>query len=180
MHLLAISGSLRALSTNGALLDAAVALAPPGTRIEVFSGLAELPHYNPDREESLPAPVVAFRTLVARVDGLLISSPEYAFGVPGSLKNALDCLVGGAEFVGKPIALLGASPRAVVSRESLVRTLTAMAGRIVEEASITLPLLGRKLDAAGILADAELRAPLERALAAFVADIASAPRADAE
>jgi chromate reductase, NAD(P)H dehydrogenase (quinone) len=179
MRLLAISGSLRAASTNGALVQAAVTLAPAGTSIEVFTGLAELPHYNPDWEDGLPPAVAAFRALIAEVDGLLISSPEYAFGVPGSLKNALDCLVGGAEFVAKPIALLGASPRAVISRESLVRTLTAMAGRIVEEASVTLPLLGKKIDAAGIVADAELRAPLERALAAFVANIASARSAGA-
>ncbi|HEV8549360.1 MAG TPA: NAD(P)H-dependent oxidoreductase [Polyangiaceae bacterium] len=171
MQFLAVCGSLRGASTNLALLEAAIELAPPGVSIEPFDGLAQLPHYNPDCEESLPPAAAAWRALVGRADGLLLSSPEYAFGVPGSLKNALDWLVGGAEFVGKPIALLGASPRAVTSRESLVRTLTAMAGRIVEEASITLPLLGRKLDAAALLADPALREPLEHALAAFVESV---------
>jgi len=174
MDLLAISGSLRRASSNGALLKAVRALAPEGVRVQLFEGLAELPHYNPDLEESLPESAVAWRATVAKANGVIISSPEYAFGVPGSLKNALDWLVGGPEFSGKPVALFGASPRAVTSRESLVRTLRAMAGDLVEEASVTLPLLGKKIDAEVILADPALREPLERALAQFVASVARA------
>jgi len=98
MLLLAISGSLRAASSNSRLLDAAVALAPPGVQVIRYDGLGTLPPFNPDVEaDGLPAPVGQLRALVARADAIVISSPEYAHGVPGSLKNALDWLVSGVE-----------------------------------------------------------------------------------
>jgi chromate reductase, NAD(P)H dehydrogenase (quinone) len=176
MHWLAISGSLRAISSNGALLRAAIQLAPANVKISLYDGLSTLPHYNPDLEEALPSAAAELRAIIESVDGLLISSPEYAFGVPGSLKNALDWLVGGHEFVGKPIALFNASPRATTARDSLIRTLTAMAGRIITEASITLPLLGRNLSAAAIEQDPELSAALRAALEAFQTAIERSPR----
>ncbi|MDF5726788.1 MAG: NAD(P)H-dependent oxidoreductase, partial [Rhizonema sp. PD38] len=84
--------------------------------------------------------------------GLVISSPEYAHGIPGVLKNALDWLVSGEEFIGKPIALFNASPRAIYATASLTEIVTTMAGRIVPEACLTISLLGKNLDAAGIFA----------------------------
>ncbi len=99
IRLLAISGSLRAVSSNTSLLKAAQLLAPETMRIELYDGLASLPHFNPDLDiEPLPPPVAELRAKIGVADGLLISSPEYARGVPGSLKNALDWLVSGAEF----------------------------------------------------------------------------------
>lgn len=99
IRLLALSGSLRARSSNGALLEAAALLAPAGMRIEPFAGIGALPHFNPDLEAgALPDAVRALRERVGAADGLLISCPEYARGIPGSFKNALDWLVGGPEF----------------------------------------------------------------------------------
>jgi NAD(P)H-dependent FMN reductase len=85
MRLLAISGSLRAVSTNTALLQAAMLLAPEGVEIELYDGLARLPHFNPDLDvEPVPPEVSAWREKIRQADGLLISSPEYARGIPGS------------------------------------------------------------------------------------------------
>jgi NAD(P)H-dependent FMN reductase len=98
---------------------------------------------------------------------LLICSPEYAHGVPGVLKNALDWLVGSGEIVGKPIALVNASPRAVHAQASLVETLRVMSADLVDEASITIPLSGRTLDRAGIAADGELCGAIRSALIAL-------------
>jgi chromate reductase len=167
MRFLAISGSLRRVSSNTALLRAAAALAPEGVEVEVYGGLGDLPHFNPDLEEAEPAAVTDFRALVRAADGLLISSPEYAHGVPGVMKNALDWLVSDEHFMGKPVALLSASPRAVYSQASLTETITVMSARIVPEASITVPLHGKKLDADGVAADPELAGPLRAALVAF-------------
>jgi chromate reductase len=176
VRLLAISGSLRAASSNGAALSAACRLAPPGIEVVRYEGLAGLPHFNPDLDgDPPPAPVVALRAEVGRADGILISSPEYARGVPGSLKNALDWLVSSFEFPGKPVALINTSPRAEHAQASLRLTLETMSARLVPEASVTLPLLGRPIDAAGIAADPQLSAGLRQALAAFAAAIA--PRA---
>ena len=176
MKILAISGSLRAASTNTAALRAAATLAPEGVEISLYGGLGDLPHFNPDLEGSDPPAVADFRARVREADGLLISSPEYAHGVPGVMKNALDWLVGGTEFIGMPVALLNATPPALYAQASLTETLTAMAGNLVAEASIVLPLRGRKVDAAGIAADPALADALRAAIAAFVSAIPSISR----
>jgi len=167
MRFLAISGSLRRVSVNTAVLRAAALLAPEGIEITLYEGLGDLPHFNPDLEENEPPAVTDFRVQVREADGLLISSPEYAHGVPGSLKNALDWLVGGSEFIDKPVVLLNATPPATWAQASLAETVTVMSGRLVSEASISLSLRGKKLDAAGIAADPELAGPLCEAIAAF-------------
>ncbi len=173
MQILSISGSLRRVSVNTAVLRAAALLAPDGIEITVYEGLGDLPHFNPDLEADEPAAVTDLRVRVRAADGLLISSPEYAHGVPGALKNALDWLVGGSEFIDKPVALLNATPPATWAQASLAETVTVMSGRLVSEASISLPLRGKKLDAAGIAADPELAGPLREAIAAFARGIES-------
>jgi chromate reductase len=176
MKILAISGSLRAASTNTAALRAAVMLAPEGVEISLYDGLGDLPHFNPDLEDSDPPAVADFRARVREADGLMISSPEYAHGVPGVMKNALDWLVSGSEFIDMPVALINATPPATYSQASLTETLTVMSGHIVAAASISLPLRGRKLDAAGIAADPALAEALRAAIAAFVSAIPSISR----
>ena len=112
MKVLAISGSLRAASINSALLRAAARLAPPGMLVTSLSGIGDLPLFNPDFEPHVPPPVAALYAAVAAADALLIASPEYAHGITGTIKNALDWLVSVESFVCKPVAVLNASPRA--------------------------------------------------------------------
>lgn len=172
--LLAISGSLRERSTNTEVLRAAALLAPPTVRVTLYDGLAKLPHFNPDLDREgavLPVPVQELRAQVGAADGLLICSPEYAHGVPGSLKNALDWLVSGPEMPHKPIALLNASPRSTHAQASLAETLRTMSAQLVPGASIELPLGGRRLDAAGIAADPSLAHLLRSALTAMLAAV---------
>ncbi len=175
MKILAISGSLRAASTNTALLRAAALLAPGGVVIDLYQGLGGLPHFNPDLEDAEPPAVTDLRVRVREAGGLLFAVPEYAHGVPGALKNLLDWLVGGEEFIYKPIALLNASPRAAHAQASLQETIRTMSGNVIEEASIAVPLLGRSLDPASIAADREIADPLRGAIAAFARAIESLP-----
>jgi NAD(P)H-dependent FMN reductase len=165
VRFLAVSGSLRAVSSNTALLQAAARLAPPGVEVELYGGLADLPHFNPDLEATEPAAVSDLRARVRAADGLLICSPEYAHGVPGSLKNMLDWLVGGSEFWNKPVALFNASPASTHAQAALAETIRTMAGRLVDDAAIALPLRGRDLDAAAIAADETMGATIRTALA---------------
>ncbi|HEY9382149.1 MAG TPA: NADPH-dependent FMN reductase [Gemmatimonadales bacterium] len=168
LKFLAVSGSLRQASANTELLRAAALLAPPGLLIIPLDGLGELPPFNPDLDTDLPPPAVrVLRERIGAADGLLISSPEYAHGVPGVLKNALDWLVGGSEIVGKPIGLLNASPRAVHAQESLAEILRTMAAEVVPAARVSVPLLGRNLAAAAIAADPELARVVRGALDAL-------------
>lgn len=174
MRILAISGSLRSASLNTALLRAVAALAPETVKVELWGGLGDLPNFNPELDgDEPPAAVADYRSRLNAAAGVLISSPEYAHGVPGVLKNALDWVVGSGELVGKPVALLNASPRAQHAQASLVETLTVMTAVLVEEAAITVPLLGKTLDEHGMASDPQFAGPLRMAIDAFARAIAS-------
>ena len=104
--------------------------------------IGKLPLYNPDLEHPVPDQVVGLRGQIADSQALLIASPEYAHGVTGSLKNALDWLVSFEPFANKPVALLNASPRAHHADDALREILKTMSAELVEAASITVPLQG--------------------------------------
>lgn len=176
MLVLTISGSLRTSSTNSVLLRAVADLAPTGTKVTAYTNLADLPHFNPDLDQQPAlAAVQALRAALAAADAVLISSPEYAHGVPGSLKNALDWVVGSGELSGKPVGLLNSAPRATHAQAALVEILLTMNARVVDEAVLTLPLAGRGLDEAAIVADAELSAAIRAGFAALSLAPASLP-----
>lgn len=91
MRFLALSGSLRAASSNTSMLQAMISLAPATLDLRLYSQLAELPHFNPDLDvEPGPFPEQDFRSKLQRAQALVISTPEYAHGLPGTLKNVLD------------------------------------------------------------------------------------------
>lgn len=172
MRILAIAGSLRARSINRTVLEAARLLAPSGVQIQLFDELGDLPLFNPDREEEYLPAIAALRAAVSDADGLLICSPEYARGVSAVLKNALEWLVSGPEFPGKPVAVINASQRSTEADGQLRLILRTMSARLIEEASVTIPMLGRNLDAEGIAADATLSGALRTALIDLGAAIA--------
>jgi NAD(P)H-dependent FMN reductase len=177
IRLLALSGSLRRASSNTFLLQAAAMVAPSDVEVCFYEGLGGLPPFNPDCDQDgqTPVAVLDFRLRLKAADGILISSPEYAHGVSGVLKNALDWIVGSGEFSSRPVALFNASPRASLAHASLVEIIRTMDARLVPEASVALPLLGRKLDATAIASDPEMAAALRASLAAFARAIATKP-----
>ena len=169
MQILAVFGSLRANSSNTNLLRAAATLAPKGVEISLYSGLADLPHFNPDLDdETVSQAVKDWRSQLKSVDGVVFCAPEYAHGVPGVLKNALDWIVSSGELVDKPVVLFNASPRSTFAQASLVETLTVMSAKIASNASVTLQLLGKPLSANEIRADPGLSAALRSAVELFV------------
>ncbi len=182
MRFLAVCGSLRAISSNALVLRVAAALAPLGVDIVFYNGLADLPHFNPDLDTmaddpKLPLPACELRAQVGAVDGILISSPEYAHGVPGSMKNALDWLVGSSEFPGKPVVLLNASPRSTHAQASLAETLRTMSAELVEGSPFAVPLAGKGLDEAEALAHPEIASAIQEALAALIRTVDAQRRA---
>jgi NAD(P)H-dependent FMN reductase len=140
---------------------------------ETYEGLASLPHFNPDEDEDgrpVPPAVAELRARVIAADGWVISSPEHAHGVPGSLKNALDWLVSCPEVPGKPVLLLNASAAGgVFAQAALAETLRTMSLEVLE-ASLTQPFLSRKLQEDSALEPAAAR-DLRHALAALAAAI---------
>jgi len=148
--------------------------------IVLYAGLSELPHFNPDLDregQAAPEAVAKLRSQVSASDGLIICSPEYAHGVPGSLKNALDWLVSWPDFAGKPVLLLNASGAGGEwAQRSLVETLTIMSAR-VSDASLLAPFLRKKLDPGAAQPDAESARLLRERLEAFAAGIRSSRQA---
>jgi chromate reductase len=172
MKILALSGSLRAASVNAALLSAAAKLAPAGIAIVLYRGLAALPAFNPDDDcEPLPETASRLRQEVGAADGLILAAPEYAHGLPGAFKNALDWLVGSTEFPGKPIMLINAAPRAFHAQASLREILSTMSARLVAEAFVTVKAPNEATTTEALLADPAIAGPLRMGIERFVAAI---------
>jgi NAD(P)H-dependent FMN reductase len=174
MKLLGISGSLRAASTNTRLLMAALQLLPPGVEMHVTTLIEKLPPFNPDDDVERIDVVSQWVQEVKTADGLVISTPEYARGYPGALKNALDWLVNTDAYVDKPFMLLKASARSNVAHETLIVVLETMSGRHIADASVTIPLLGTNLVVPQILATPEFATRIRESLSTFVSALREA------
>jgi chromate reductase len=170
VRILAIAGSLQAGSANAAVLRVARALAPPGVTVEIWDGLGAVPPFNPDDAgPPAPPPVEDLRARVAAADGVLLATPEYAHGMPGVLKNALDWLVGTGELYGKRVAVLTGSPRpdgGAHARRWTEQTLGAQ-GAVVVASDVAFVRRGEPADDAA--ARPEPAAVIRDALAALAA-----------
>jgi len=175
IEIFALSGSLRAASTNSALVAALAQNAPSGCRVSVYDGLGRLPIFNPDDEgERTPPEASRLIEAVTRADGVIISCPEYAHGVPGGLKNALDWLVSRDAAVEKPAMLVHASPRSLFARTALAEIMRTMSFSLYEEAVLEIALLGKKPpEVEAILDEPESRLVMRDAVAAFAEFIRS-------
>jgi NAD(P)H-dependent FMN reductase len=169
INLLGISGGLRLQSSNTALIAALGTLAPPSVTVSLYQDLARLPHFNPDDEQGdLPAVAAELRRSVGEADGLVLSTPEYAHGLPGSFKNALDWLVGSVTFPGKPIMLVFGSAASIHAPASLREVLRTMSGVLVQDADVTLELRGRSPRPEDLAADPIIAEALRTGLSVFV------------
>ena len=171
IRVLAISGSLRRASINTAALEALSRLAPHGVSVLVYRDLGKLPPFNPDddvEDDPKPEPVETFRQLVGASDAIVIAAPEYAHGLPGVLKNALDWLVASETFAGKRVVLINTSPRAFHAQADLREILGTMAARLMPEAFVTLPLGARTVSAEDVLKDATCARRLKETLDALI------------
>ncbi len=143
LKLLAISGSLRSHSSNTLFIERIAELADDRIAIDLFADLHRLPHFNPDNEPSDDVVVQDLTRRMRVADGFVVSTPEYAHGVPGSLKNALDWLVGTDAFIEKPFAVLRACDRSIHAPQSLIEILTTMSGIHLSQADLTIDLRGK-------------------------------------
>ena len=169
MKILAISGSLRAASVNSALLRATARLAPSDLQIRVYAHLGALPLFNPDHEPTPPAAVKALRAAVAAADALIFASPEYAHGITGAIKNALDWLVSFEPFAYKPVAIFSASPRSTYADPALRETLHTMSASIVNDACFSAQLVGAKMSEDDMVQSTPISTHIKAALAALQA-----------
>jgi chromate reductase, NAD(P)H dehydrogenase (quinone) len=167
LEILAMSGSLREGASNTALLEAARRVAPVGIAVRMYDGLAGLPHFNPDDDgvdAVAPAPVAELRALVGSADAILMSTPEYAHGLPGAFKNALDWLVSFPDFVGKVVAIVSPSARSIHAPAQLHEVLTTMSARLLTEAPVVIQLPSRDMSPDDITASPDLASRLQSLL----------------
>jgi NAD(P)H-dependent FMN reductase len=162
---LLVSGSLRAGSTNTAVLRTAQKVAPLAMQSALYEGLGALPHFNPDDDVDPPPPAVAvLRTQVHRADALMICTPEYAGALPGSLKNLLEWLIGDEHprsVYGKPVAWINASPRsATETHDSLRKVLGYAHATILDDVSAEIPVVASLIGADGEIHDQGVRAQI--------------------
>ncbi|PTS94067.1 flavoprotein, partial [Pedobacter sp. HMWF019] len=146
-NIVAICGSTRKNSSNLNLIRFIAQQYAEIFNFIIFEGLADLPHFNPELDnESGPKTVNDFRSLIKAADAVLICTPEYAVGVPGSLKNAIDWTVSSMEFSRKPVLLITASTSGHYAHQSLLGTLLIIESRITEESQFVISSIGTKIN----------------------------------
>jgi chromate reductase len=170
LKFLALSGSLRKASYNTAAINALRALAPSNVEI-VVGEIGDLPLFNPDRENEHIPSLIKLKSYLKESSGLILATPEYAHGISGPLKNALDWFVSGVEFQYKPIMLINTSPRAFHAQASLREVLITMSGSLIERAHVSIPLLSSDLDSVGIIKSEEIASALKTGISEFCNEI---------
>jgi NAD(P)H-dependent FMN reductase len=181
IKILAFCGSLREKSLNRMALDAMTLRAPFGVEITIFDQLEYLPFFNPDielaiEEKRMTSSELSQDTIqllsklksdLAASDALIISSPEYAHGVTGLIKNTLDWLVSGESFVNLPVMLVNTSARATHAQASLLEIVKTMSANVIEETNLTLPLLGSQITSSSQLLETDLVVHIDASLILF-------------
>jgi NAD(P)H-dependent FMN reductase len=167
--ILAISGSLRTGSSNHAILRHLATLVPADVEYTIYDGLEQIAPFDPGlNNDDPPVPVALLRQLLAHANGIVICTPEYAFGIPGQLKNMLDWMVSSSSFVDKPGCLITASSVGTHAHASLLLTLGALSANVVEGAALLIPFIRAKMDADGNVVDEETLKSLDRAFDVFI------------
>jgi NAD(P)H-dependent FMN reductase len=152
--ILAISGSLRKGSSNTQILKLIGAWVPGYINYTIYHDLGALPHFSPPGEdEPSPQLVVKLHQQLDKADAVIICTPEYAFGLPGSLKNLLDWTVATGNFVDKPVAVITASSSGSYAHASLLTTLGALSAKIIEGGTLLIPFIRAKMDKDGNITD---------------------------
>lgn len=166
--IVAISGSTRKSSSNLNLIKAIEEIANDIFTIEIFDGLTGLPHFNPDLDiEKAPDEVASFRKLLTAADGILICTPEYAMGVPGTLKNAIDWTVSSCEFRHKPTVLITASSMGEKGHASLLETLKIIEANITDETQLLISYVKTKVSKESKIIDAKTLSEVKALVKAF-------------
>lgn len=144
IKILCLSGSLRANSSTHVVLNEIIANTKTNAQFIVYNNLGKLPHF--DDSSEVHAEVTRFREAIKACDGVLFVTPEYAFGLPGTLKNALDWTVSSGELVNKPTAVIVASTGGENAFQSLLLTLKAISANVGEKSTLLVSFIRSKLN----------------------------------
>jgi NAD(P)H-dependent FMN reductase len=161
----AISGSLREGSSNHAILRYLKTKTPLSVEFIIYDGLSRIPAFDPGiNNDTPPQSVKELRDQLATADGIIICTPEYAFGIPGALKNALDWMVSSGSFVRKPTALITASTGGENAHAALLKVLGAIDASVTEDITLLISFIRSKINHDCIITDAETEQNLQKIL----------------
>ncbi len=166
IKILAVCGSLRPNSSNEKILENIERMIPDNVDFFTYKGLGNLPQF--DDPEQTPDTVNSWRKLITDADAVLICTPEYAFGVPGALKNALDWTVGSGELVNKPLALITASTGGEKAHAAFLQIFTALSAKIPVHGALLISYVRSKLNAAGEITDIKTKEAVNAVLTALI------------
>ena len=150
-----ISGSLRQDSSNQKIIDQLASLVPSNIEFIIYKDLGKLPHFDGEDGHEI---VNEWRDQLQQADGVFICTPEYAFGIPGSLKNALDWTVSSGDLYEKPVALITASSVGDKGHAALLNVLTALTAKMNEDTKLLIPFIRSKFNEKGELNSETLHA----------------------
>jgi chromate reductase, NAD(P)H dehydrogenase (quinone) len=171
-RILAICGSTRKSSTNLNLIKAIIEFYAEELDIKIFEGLSEIPHFNPDLDNDTPPnKITDFRRQLNEADGILICTPEYAMGVPGTLKNAIDWTVSSCEFSHKPVALITASSDGQKGHLSLLETLKVIECNIPDDSQLLISFVKTKVSSEGKITDKQTLEQVKKLVSSVVKTI---------
>lgn len=169
--LLGISGSTKANSTAQAILEFVGNMYSGQIDLSIYSQLSKLPHFNPDLEKDLPAPVIELRRLIEAADGVIFCTPEYVFSLPGSLKNLIEWNVSTVLFSGKPVAMIVAAASGKKAFESLELILTTIECSLPAESKLLIQGAKGKLSITGVVEDQETVSQLNKVVLSLIRTI---------
>lgn len=172
MQILAVCGSLRDNSSNMHILHKLGSMLPAGAGYTIYKGIDELPHFNPVLDNDNPEEAFnKFRTAIQQADAVITCTPEYAFGVPGVLKNALDWTVFPGSFNTKPVAVVTASSVGNNAHASLLLTFKALGAVIPAHCELLIPFVRTKVTEQGEITDATILKAFEALVESLVAAV---------
>ena len=172
MKILGISGSIRKESGNSRILNIASGFLSADTQFAIFDGLEDIPHFDPAVTEE-PASFSKLKDALATADGVIICTPEYAFGIPDILKNALEWTVGVSSFNAKPTALITASTSGTKGHQALLWVLEAVGAEMNDDTTLLIQFIRAKMDEQGNIKDATTLDAIRKVVEAFAALVSS-------
>jgi len=171
-NIFAISGSLRAGSSNHTILEYLGKIMPQGITYTIYDGLSTIPAFDPSLDNGdPPAPVAHLRKNISKADAVIICTPEYAYGVPGALKNALDWTVSSGSFSGKPVALITASTGGENAHEAMIKILGALDAELSAQTTLLISFIRAKINANRDIIDTALVEDLHNLLKSLLSSL---------
>jgi len=166
IKILGISGSLRPTSSATTMLNIVSGLFPDHVAFSIYGGLETIPPFNDSSD--IPLPVEDFVELITKADAVFFCIPEYAFGVPGALKNALDWTVATTAFSEKPVSLITAASQGEKAHAAFLNTLTALGTKMTADATLLISFIRSKLNEKNEIKDLTTMNAVKKTVVSFL------------